>query len=91
MHLTVLLIVGAALLLLAARVLATPGGALSERIPSSWAIGLGLAIGGVAALIVLSTQEDLVPDDLEAAALPFVLVAVTIGLAVGAWYRTYRH
>lgn len=91
MHLTVLLIVVVAILIFAARALATPGGALAERIPPSWAVVAGLTIGAIAALIVVSTQEDLIPDEVESAALPVIIVVVTIGCAVGAWYRTFRH
>lgn len=90
MHLTLLLFVAGLLILLAARALATPGATLAERVPTSWALAIGLAIGGISALIALSTQMDMIPDDIEAAALPFVIVAVTIGCIVGAWYRTFR-
>ena len=90
MHLTILLIVGAFLVFLAARALATPGVVLHDRISSNWAIGVGAIVGAVCALIALTTQMDMVPDDLEAAALPLVLIGVSIALGAGAWYRTFR-
>jgi len=90
MHLTILLIVGAGLVFLVARALATPGAVLHDRVASGWAIGIGVVVGIACALIALSTQMDMVPDDLEAAVLPLVIIVVSVALGIGAWYRTFR-
>jgi hypothetical protein len=50
----------------------------------------GLLVGGVAAFIVLVLNVDLVPDDLEAAAGPWVVVLITLGIATGTVIRLAR-
>jgi hypothetical protein len=53
-------------------------------------VGLGLAAGTAAALVVLALQIDLVPDEVEAIALPVVVIVLTIGAAWGTWLRLAR-
>ena len=50
-------------------------------------IGLGVAIGGACALVFLTTQVDLIPDEIETALLPAAIVVTSLALAVGTWYR----
>jgi xanthine/uracil permease len=47
----------------------------------------GLVPGIVGAAVVAALSADVVPDDLETVALPWVIIAVTIGLAA----LTIRH
>lgn len=91
MHLTVLLVTGGALVFMVARVLATPGADLHDRLPPGSAIAVGLSVGVVGALIALSTQVDMIPDDVEASILPVAIVIISAAIAVVAWYRTFRH
>jgi hypothetical protein len=51
---------------------------------------IGLVTGAVAGAVVLALQIDLIPDELEAAVLPFVVVALTAAAAWGTWYRLAR-
>jgi uncharacterized membrane-anchored protein len=48
---------------------------------------IGLALGGVAAFIVLVLQTDLVPDQLEAFLDPILVVGITIVLLAGTMWR----
>ena len=50
-------------------------------------IGLGVAIGGACALVFLTTQVDLIPDEIETALLPIAVVGTSLALAIGTWYR----
>lgn len=50
-------------------------------------LGLGVAIGGAAALVFLTTQVDLIADDIESVFLPAALFLTSLVLAVGTWYR----
>lgn len=50
-------------------------------------LGLGVAIGGACALVFLTTQVDLIPDEIETAILPVAIVFTSLALAVGTWYR----
>lgn len=90
MHLVILLAVGSASLVLLARFLATPSMALPERHGPLLRLVTGLAIGVAGAVILLSTQADLIPDEVETAALPIAIVAVSATLAVMAVHRTFR-
>jgi len=87
MH-TVIGIASLALLMwLIARILAHSQDA-DDR-PSAIARGLwiGATIGGACAVVFLTTQIDLVPDELESALLPVALILVSLGLVIGTWYR----
>ena len=90
MHLIILLIVGLGAALLVARALATPGPVLREEVSLPWALLAGIGIGVFGALVFISTQTDLVPDDVEANVLPFVLIGVSAVLVVGVGFRTLR-
>jgi hypothetical protein len=90
MHLIILLTVGLGAALLVARALATPGAVLREEVSLPWALLAGIGIGVFGALVFLSTQTDLVPDDVEANLLPYVLIGVTAAIAVGVGFRTLR-
>jgi hypothetical protein len=50
-------------------------------------LGLGVAIGGACALVFLTTQVDLIPDQIETALLPVAIILTSLALAVGTWYR----
>ena len=50
-------------------------------------LGLGVAIGGACALVFLTTQVDLIPNELERALLPMVIVVTSVGLVIGTVYR----
>ncbi len=90
MHLIILLVVGLGAALFVARVLATPGIAIRDEVSLPWALFAGLAIGVFGSLVYVSTQVDLVPDDIEAGVLPIVIVVVTVAFVVGAIHRTLR-
>jgi hypothetical protein len=90
MHLIILLIVGLGAAVLVARATAAPGLVLREEVSLPWALLAGIGIGAFGALVFISTQTDLVPDDVEANLLPFVLIGVTAILLVGVGYRTLR-
>jgi len=51
---------------------------------------IGLVLGGVAAFIVLVTQIDLVPDQLEAFVDPILVAGITGVLLVGTVWRLRR-
>jgi len=91
MHLMILLALGGASVLLLARTLSGGGIGLRERVAPLLAIALGLVMGVLSALIALSTQIDIVPDDIEAGLAPFLIVGVTVALGLGVGYRTLRH
>ena len=57
--------------------------------PSVFARGLviGAGIGGAAAAVYLTTQVDLIPDEIETTLLPVALILVSLGLVVGTLYR----
>jgi hypothetical protein len=50
-------------------------------------LGLGVAIGGACALVFLTTQVDLIPDEVETALLPAAIFFTSLALALGTWYR----
>ena len=50
-------------------------------------LGLGVAIGGACALVFLTTQVDLIPDEIETAILPVAIGLTSLALALGTWYR----
>lgn len=50
-------------------------------------LGIGASIGGAGAVVYLTTQVDLIPDEIETAFLPAALILVSIGLVVGTLYR----
>ena len=50
-------------------------------------LGLGVAIGGACALVYLTTQVDLIPDQIETALLPVAIIFTSLALAIGTWYR----
>lgn len=91
MHLTILLALGGASVLLLARTLSGGDSGLRDRVGPLLAIAVGLIMGATSAFIVLSTQIDIVPDDIEARLTPVIIVAVTAGLGLGIGYRTLRH
>jgi hypothetical protein len=90
MHLIILLTIGLGATLLVARAIATPGPILREELSLPYALLAGIGIGVFGALVYVSTQTDLIPDDLEASVLPFVLIGVSAVLLVGVGYRTLR-
>jgi len=91
MHLTILLALGGASVLLLARTMSGGDIGLRERVAPLLAIAVGLIMGALSALIVLSTQIDIVPDDIEAGLAPILIVGVTLALGLGIGYRTLRH
>lgn len=91
MHLTILLALGGASVLLLARTLSGGDIGLRERVAPLLAIAVGLIMGALSALIVLSTQIDIVPDDIEAGLAPILIAGVTLALGLGIGYRTLRH
>jgi hypothetical protein len=50
-------------------------------------VGLGVAIGGACALVFLTTQVDLIPNEVEKALLPVAVILTSIGLVIGTLYR----
>ena len=90
MHLIILLIVGTGAALLAARALAGPSTVVREDVSLPWALLAGIGFGVFGALVFISTQTDLVPDDVESNVLPFVLIGVSAVLMLGVGYRTLR-
>ena len=72
---------------LIARVLAHRQDAVDRPSVIVHGVGLGVAIGGACALVFLTTQVDMIPDDLERALLPAVIVLTSIGLVIGTLYR----
>ncbi len=50
-------------------------------------LGLGVAIGGACALVFLTTQVDLIPDEVESSILPAAIILTSVGLAIGTLYR----
>jgi hypothetical protein len=51
------------------------------------AAGLGIAAGGLGAIVVLVLRLDLVPDDYEGIVLPGLAILVTAALLAAAWRR----
>jgi hypothetical protein len=51
---------------------------------------IGLVLGGVAAFIVLVTQTDLVPDQLEALVDPILVAGISVALVAGTVWRLRR-
>ena len=91
MHLTILLALGGASVLLLARTLSGGDIGLRDRVAPPLAVAVGLIMGALSALIVLSTQIDMVPDDVETGLAPILIVGVTLALGLGIGYRTLRH
>lgn len=91
MHLTILLALGGASVLLLARTLSGGDIGLRDRVAPLLAVAVGLIMGALSALIVLSTQIDMVPDDVETGLAPVLIVGVTLALGLGIGYRTLRH
>ena len=55
--------------------------------PAAVAAGLGVAAGGLGAIVVLVLRLDLVPDDYEGIVLPGLAIAVTAALLAVTWRR----
>lgn len=89
MHLVILLAVGGCAVFLIARVLAAPGSELRGRHEPMRASAVGIAAGLVSAIVALSTQVDMVPDDVESATLPVAILGISAALGVIAWQRTF--
>ncbi len=87
MHTIVLIALLGGFIWLIARVLAHRQDAVDRPSVVVHGIGLGVAIGGACALVFLTTQVDLVPDDVENAFLPAVIVLGSIFLVIGTLYR----
>jgi uncharacterized membrane protein len=50
-------------------------------------LGIGASIGAACAVVFLTTQVDLVPDEIENGLLPPALILGSLGLVIGTWYR----
>lgn len=90
MHLVIMLAIGGATLAVFARLLASAGRSLPELARPALPSLAGLAIGVVAAATLLSTQADLVDDDVEAAVAPLIAAVVTVALGAIGWRRLVR-
>jgi hypothetical protein len=87
MHTIVLIALLGAFIWLIAGILAHRQDAVDRPSLLVHGLGLGVAIGGACALVFLTTQVDLIPDDVEASILPAAIVLTSFFLAVGTWYR----
>jgi hypothetical protein len=87
MHTIVLIALLGGFIWLIARVLAHRQDAVDRPSVVVHGIGLGVAIGGACALVFLTTQVDLIPDQVEEALLPAAIILTSVGLALGTWYR----
>lgn len=87
MHTVVAIALLVLFMLVIARILAHRQDSV-ER-PSVVARGLliGACIGGAGAVVYLTTRVDVIPDEIETAALPAALILVSLGLVVGTLYR----
>lgn len=87
MHTIVLIALLAGFIWLIAGILAHRQDAVDRPSVIVHGLGLGVAIGGSCALVFLTTQVDLIPDEVETAILPAAIVLTSLGLALGTWYR----
>jgi hypothetical protein len=87
MHTIVLIGLLGGFIWLIARILAHRQDAVVRPSVIVHGLGLGVAIGGACALVFLTTQVDLIPDEIETALLPVAIVFTSLALAVGTWYR----
>jgi hypothetical protein len=87
MHTIVLIVLLGGFIWLIAGILAHRHDAADRPSVIVHGLGLGVAIGGACALVFLTTQVDLIPDDVENAFLPAVIILTSIGLAIGTLYR----
>lgn len=87
MHTIVLMAALGGFIWLIARVLAHRQDAVDRPSVIVHGLGLGVAIGGACALVFLTTQVDLIPDELESAMLPVAIALMSLVLVIGTWYR----
>ena len=87
MHTIVLIALLGAFIWLIARILAHRQDAVDRPSVIVHGLGLGVAIGGACALVFLTTQVDLIPDQIESALLPVAIIFTSLVLAIGTWYR----
>jgi hypothetical protein len=87
MHTIVLIALLGGFIWVIARVLANRQDAVDRPSVVVHGIGLGVAIGGACALVFLTTQVDLIPDQFEEALLPAAIILTSVGLALGTLYR----
>ncbi len=87
MHTIVLTVLLGGFIWLIARVLAHRQDAVDRPSIVVHGLGLGVAIGGACALVFLTTQVDLIPDQVEEALLPAAIILTSVALAIGTLYR----
>lgn len=87
MHTIVLIVLLGGFIWLIARVLAHRSDAVDRPSVVVHGLGLGVAIGGACALVFLTTQVDLIPDQVEEALLPAAIILTSVALAIGTLYR----
>jgi len=87
MHTIVLIALLGAFIWLIASVLAHRQDAVDRPSVVVHGMGLGVAIGGACALVFLTTQVDLIPDQVEEALLPAAIILTSVALALGTLYR----
>jgi hypothetical protein len=87
MHTIVLMALLAGFIWLMAGILAHRQDAADHPSVIVHGLGLGVAIGGACALVFLTTQVDLIPDNVENAFLPAAIILTSIGIVIGTLYR----
>jgi len=87
MHTIVLIVLLGGFIWLIAGVLAHRQDAVDRPSVVVHGLGLGVAIGGACALVFLTTQVDLIPDQVEEAILPAAIILTSVALAIGTLYR----